>query len=85
MAPKKTVLVEKTNGILPEFKFTDEDKEDNTKKQPFLSVQVQIRHDDALNTTVYRKIRHNDQLLHANSNHTISPKVACIRLLFGRV
>ena len=71
------------NNSIPGIKFTSELETDN--KLPFLDVLVQRTADGTLETSVFRKSTHTDQILNYRSNHPAIHKQACIRTLFGRI
>ena len=60
------------------------DKEQN-KQLTFLDTLLTRSHDGTLNTQVFRKNTHTDQILNFNSNHPTQHKISCIRTLFNRI
>ena len=70
------------NGIFQGIKFTIETE--NNECLPFLDVLVARTSDGTLQTSVYRKETHTDQVLNFNSNHPQCHKKSCIRTLFKR-
>ena len=71
------------NNTTKNIKFTKEEEHDN--KLAFLDVLLTKTDDGKLNTQVYRKNTHTDQLLNYNSNHPTQHKISCIRTLFNRI
>ncbi len=65
------------------MKFTKEEEHDN--KLAFLDVLITTTDNDTLNTEVYRKKTHTDQILNCNSNHPTQHKISCIKTLFNRI
>ena len=61
-------------------------KEEHYNKLAFLDILLTKTDDGKLNTQVYCKNTHTDQLLNYNSNHpTQHIKISCIRTLFNRI
>ena len=71
------------NSVFPEIQFTMEEEKDG--HLPFLDVLVSRNADGTLETTVFRKQTHTDNLLHAESNHPVQHKMSALRTLFQRV
>ena len=85
-----TVKKDKTDDILQtinnttkNIKFTKEEEHDN--KLAFLDVLITRTDNGTLNTQVYRKKTHTDQILNYNSNHPTQHKISCIKTLFNRI
>ena len=85
-----TVKKDKTDDILDEInqtieniKFTKEEEQNN--QLAFLHVLSTKTNDGTINTQVYRKKTHTDQILNFNSNHPTQHKISCIRTLFNRI
>ncbi|XP_028415011.1 uncharacterized protein LOC114538091 [Dendronephthya gigantea] len=85
-----TVKKDKTDDILYEInqtieniKFTKEEEHNN--QLAFLDVLLTRINDGTINTRVYRKKTHTDQILNFNSNHPTQHKISCIRTLFNRI
>ncbi|CAI2738282.1 unnamed protein product [Dicrocoelium dendriticum] len=70
------------NNTFQDIKFTIELEKDN--QLPFLDVLVQRNTDGTLQTCVYRKKTHTDQILNYHSNHPLNHKKSCIQSLFNR-
>ena len=70
------------NNVFRDIKFTTE-QEDNDKIA-FLDVMVHKQPDGTLQTSVYRKNTHTDQMLNFNSNHPAEHKRSCVKTLFNR-
>ena len=62
------------------IKFTKEEEHDN--KLAFLDVLITKTDNGTLNTEVYCKKTHTDQILNYNSNHPTQHKISCIKTLF---
>jgi hypothetical protein len=73
---------DKLNNTFEDIKFTMELEKNNTL--PFLDVLVTRNTDGTLQTCVYRKKTHRDQILHYHSNHPMNHKKSCIQTLFRR-
>ena len=85
-----TVKKDKTKDILrtinnttKNIKFTKEEEHEN--KLAFLDVLITKTDNGTLNTEVYRKKTHTDQILNYNSNHPTQHKISCIKTLFNRI
>ena len=76
-------ILQTINSITEGIKFTKEDEQDN--KLAFLDVLLTKTDDGTIETQVYRKKTHTDQILNFNSNHPTQHKVSCIKTLFNRV
>ncbi|XP_059499415.1 uncharacterized protein LOC125448232 isoform X2 [Stegostoma tigrinum] len=68
------------NNTLTGITFTKE--AENSNKLPFLDVTVQRTVNGELQSSVYRKTTHTDQILNYRSNHPNTHKRSCIRTLF---
>ncbi|XP_046544243.1 uncharacterized protein LOC124254479 [Haliotis rubra] len=64
----------------PRMQFTMEEESNN--KLPFLDVL--LKKEDKISTTVYRKLTHTDQYLHFTSNHPLQVKKGIISTLTRR-
>ena len=85
-----TVKKDKTDDILhtinnttENIKFTKEEEDNN--QLAFLEILLTRTDDGTINTQVYRKKTHTDQILNFNSNHPTQHKISCIRSLFNRI
>ena len=85
-----TVKKDKTDDILhtinnttENIKFTKEEEDNN--QLAFLYILLTRTDDGTINTQVYRKKTHTDQILNFNSNHPTQHKIGCIRSLFNRI
>ena len=85
-----TVKKDKTDDILhtinnttENIKFTKEEEDNN--QFAFLDILLTRTDDGTINTQVYRKKTHTDQILNFNSNHPTQHKISCIRILFNRI
>ena len=58
---------------------------ENERKLPFLDILIERTTDGALETCVYRKDTHTDQILNFASNHPRQHKASCVKTLFARV
>ena len=83
-----TVKKDKTDDILhtinnttENIKFTKEEEDNN--QLAFLDILLTRTDDGTINTQVYRKKTHTDQILNFNSNHPTQHKISCIRILFN--
>ncbi|KER31053.1 hypothetical protein T265_02616 [Opisthorchis viverrini] len=70
------------NTTFEDIKFTIELERNN--RLPFLDVLVNRKMDGTLETCVYRKETHTDQILNYNSNHPVNHKKSCVQTLFKR-
>ena len=71
------------NNIFSGIKFTMETE--NNNQLAFLDVLITRQDNGVLETSVYRKKTHTDQILNFNSNHPQCHKKSCVRTLFNRV
>ena len=85
-----TVKKDKTEDILhtinnttSNIKFTKEEEQNN--QLAFLDILLTRTEDGTIQTQVYRKKTHTDQILNYNSNHPTQHKISCIRTLFNRI
>ena len=80
-----TVKKDKTDEykITENIKFTKEEEDNN--QLAFLDILLTRNDDGTINTQVYRKKTHTDQILNFNSNHPTQHKISCIRSLFNRI
>ena len=85
-----TVKKDKTDDILhtinnttENIKFTKEEEDNN--QLAFLDILLTRTDDGTINTQVYRKKTHTDQILNFTSNHPTQHKISCIRSLFNRI
>ena len=85
-----TVKKDKTDDILhtinnttENIKFTKEEEDNN--QLAFLDILLTRTDDGTINTQVYRKKTHTDQILNFSSNHPTQHKISCIRSLFNRI
>ena len=58
---------------------------ENERKLPFLDILIERTTDGVLETCVYRKGTHTDQILNFASNHPKQHKASCIKTLFARI
>ena len=85
--PLAAVKKDKIDDILHTINITIENKkftkeEEENSQLAFLDVLLTRTDDGTINTQVYRKKTHTDQILHFNSNHPTQHKISCIRSLF---
>ncbi|CAI2738566.1 unnamed protein product, partial [Dicrocoelium dendriticum] len=78
-----TVAQQLLNNAMEGIQFTMELEKE--RQLPFLDVLVTRTMEGELQTSVYRKGTHTDQILNFNSNHPKCHKVSCVRTLFRRV
>ena len=85
-----SIKKEKTNEILQtinntteNIKFTMEEEQNN--QLAFFDVLLTRSDDGTIQTQVYRKKTHTNQLLNYNSNHPTQHKISCIKTLFNRI
>ena len=85
-----TVKKDKTDDILhtinnttENIKFTKEEEDNN--QLAFLDILLTRTDDGTINTQVYRKKTHTDQILNFYSNHSTQHEISCIRSLFNRI
>ena len=84
-----TVKKDKTDDILhtinnttaENIKFTKEEEDNN--QLAFLDILLTRTDDGTINTQVYRKKTHTDQILNFNSNHPTQHKICCIRNFYS--
>ncbi|KER19320.1 hypothetical protein T265_15579, partial [Opisthorchis viverrini] len=57
---------------------------ERNSRLPFVDVLVNIKMDGILETRLYRKETHTDQILNYNNNHLINHKKSCAQTLFKR-
>ncbi|BHF63011.1 hypothetical protein SprV_0200600000 [Sparganum proliferum] len=74
---------ERLNSVFPDIQFTMEEEENN--QLAFLDVLVCRKDCGGLKTKVFRKATNTTQILNFNSNHPISHKRSCVRMLYRRV
>ena len=84
------VKKDKTNDILHSKNNTTENirfrkEEEQNNQLAFLDVLLTRTDDSTINTQVYRKKTHTDQILNFNSNHPTQHKISCIKTLFNRI
>ena len=70
------------NRTFAGLQFTVEVEKD--KRLPFLDILIERSKEGALETCVYRKDTHTDQILNFASNHPKQHKVSCVPTLFAR-
>jgi hypothetical protein len=70
------------NCVFLAIQFTRE--EEDNGQLPFLDVNVTRTDTGELQTSVYRKPTHTDQVLHFKSNHPVAHKRSCVQTLFRR-
>ena len=71
------------NNTLSGIRFTVEVEQD--RRLPFLDILIERTNGGALETCVYRKATHTDQILNFASNHPRQHKASCVKTLFARV
>jgi hypothetical protein len=86
-----TVKKDKTNEILQtinntteNIKFTMEEEQNNQLASVF-DILLTRTDNGTIQTQVYRKKTHTNQLLNYNSNHPTQHKISCIKTLFNRI
>jgi hypothetical protein len=60
-------------------------EEEQNNQLAFLDILLTRTDDGTIQTQVYRKKTHTDQLLNYNSNHPTQHKISCIKTLFNRI
>ena len=84
-----TVKKGKTDDILHSINNTTENiifaKEEEHNQIAFLDVLLTRTNDGTINTQVYRKKTHTDQILNFNSNHPTQHEISYITTLFNRI
>ena len=75
-------LFDTINNITNGIKFTMEKEKDG--QIAFLDMLLTRTDNGTIETQVYRKETHTDQILNYNSNHPTQHKVSCLRTLFNR-
>ncbi len=76
-------VLQTINNTTKNIKFTKEEEHDN--QLAFLDVLITKTDNGNLNTEVYRKKTHTDQILNYNSNHPTQHKISCVKTLFNRI
>ena len=76
-------VLQTINNATDNITFTVEQEHDN--QLAFLDVLLTKNDDGTLNTQVYRKGTHTDQVLNYNSNHPTAHKISCVKTLFKRI
>ena len=71
------------NNTIENVKFTKEEEENS--QLAFLDLLLTRTDDGTINTQVYCKKTHTDQILNFNRNHPTQHKISCIRSLFNRI
>ena len=71
------------NRAITGIRFTVEVEQDG--QLPFLDILVKRTSSGSLDTQVYRKGTHTDQVLSLTSNHPRQHKVSCVKTLFSRI
>ena len=86
-----SIKKEKTNEILQtinntteNIKFTMEEEQNNQLASVF-DILLTRTDNGTIQTQVYRKKTHTNQLLNYNSNHPTQHKISCIKTLFNRI
>ena len=75
-------LLDYLNSVRPSIRFTVEVEKDGGL--PFLDTLLQMREDDGLDVTVYRKPTHTDQYLDFHSHHPSHVKRGLVKCLYDR-
>ena len=75
-------LLDYLNSVRPSIRFTVEVEKD--RGLPFLDTLLQMRKDDGLDVTVYRKPTHTDQYLDFRSHHPSHVKRGLVKCLYDR-
>ena len=76
-------ILQTINNTTNNIKFTKEKEQNN--QLAFLDVLLTRTDDGTLQTQVYKKKTHTDQILNYNSNHPIQHKISCIKTLYNRI
>ena len=71
------------NETIPNIAFTVE--KEHELQLSFLDILIKRTDQGFLETTVYRKVTHTDQILNYNSNHPVQHKASCVNTLFARI
>ncbi len=71
------------NNTLENIQFTKE--EEHSNQLAFLDLLLTRTNDGTINTQVYCRTTHTDQILNFDSNHPTQHKISCIRTLFNRI
>ena len=71
------------NNTTNNIKFTKGEEQNNQLAS--LDILLTRTEDVSIQTQVYRKKAHTDQILNYNSNHPTQHKISCIRTLFNRI
>jgi hypothetical protein len=82
------VKKDKTDDILHTInyrKYKIHERRSSNNQLAFLDILVTRTDDGTINTQVYRKKTHTDQILNFYSNHSTQHEISCIRSLFNRI
>ena len=71
------------NETIPNIAFTVE--QEHELQLSFLDILIKRTDQGFLETTVYRKVTHTDQILNYASNHPMQHKASCVNTLFARI
>ena len=80
---KTNDILHSINNTIENIRFTKEEEQNN--QLAFLDVLLTRTDDGTINTLVYRKKTHTDQIVNFNCDHPTQHKISCTKTLFNRI
>ena len=84
MKDKTNEILQTINNTTENIKFTMEEEQNNQLASVF-DILLTRTDNGTIQTQVYRKKTHTNQLLNYNSNHPTQHKISCIKTLLNRI